>query len=85
MAATIVERRQGRGRQSAAVEEQRDFREELTAERAEGGMFAARVAYLGELIRNGGIVAGEFAIAELGTELEGLANRRLRQIRGVAL
>lgn len=80
MAIATAPRPTGRGRQPAQIEAQRDYRDDLTAERTEARLFAARVAYLGELIHNGGIVADDFGLAELGKELQGLADRRLRQI-----
>lgn len=77
--AATLERPAGRGRQAAEVEELRDLREELTADRLEGAHFAARVAYIGTQIRGRAVAAGELAIADFGSELQALAVRHLRQ------
>lgn len=78
-----VERASGRGRQPAAVELERDLREELRAQLDEGRDFAARVQAAGRFLSDAPRPA--HAVMNIGGELVYHATRRLRQIGSVVL
>lgn len=85
MSIDVAPRVSGRGRQAAAVEAQRDYREELTAQLAESRDFAERVKVGSARIRAAVSVGSDMAAVNEAGKLGYLADRRLAQIGSVVL
>lgn len=82
MVIAAAPRASGSGRQPAAVELERDLREELRAQLDEARDFATRVLRAGEFLST---PRPTNAVVNLGGELAYHATRRLRQIGAVTL
>jgi hypothetical protein len=79
----VVARSNGSGRQPALVEQLRDLREELVAERAEGVLLAERVRVGADRIVAAATVGSRMAIVNEAGKLGYHASRFLRQRAGL--
>jgi hypothetical protein len=85
MTAMVAARAAGRGRQAAAVEAQRDYREELTAVVAESREFAQRVRLRVDQIKNLIAMGADMAAINEAGKVGYDADRRLEQLGSVVL
>ena len=83
--ATATPRAAGRGRQSPEVEDLRDARDDLQAERREGIDFALRVLAAGKRLERAVLTGDLGVVDQAANELGFHAGRFLRQRSGSAL